>query len=236
MCKNMTRIDPLTQWSTPCSQVGTGFDIRSSENGLLTMMYGSLERASHFGWLNAGRTLVDKTYIQLLWQAKQLPSFGLTHHDIATQLELFIRAHLQPIWVDIDTITLVKKQKLANSLINIAASTLFGDRHQEQAASWLLFYLCPQLPIFPVTHRLLNAISQSHTLTSIKESHQTVDYNNNQIATRYLYEKSQPLNHYVLPTASYGNEKEQTIINTMLINSDWWSRYCFLHYLLAMEE
>lgn len=231
----MTHINLLTQWSVPCPRAGTGFDIRSSENGLLTIMYGSLERASHFGWLNAGRTLVDKTYIQLLWQVKQLPYFGLTHHDIATQLELFIREHLQPIWADIDKITVIKKQKLASRLINIAASTLFGNRHQEQAASWLLFYLCPQLPIFPIIHHLLNATSQNHTVTYSKKPHQTVNYYN-KISSRYLYEKSQSLNHYILPTVNYGNEKEQTIINTMLINSDWWSRYCFLHYLLSLEK
>jgi hypothetical protein len=42
-------------WSSPSPLVGSGFDSRSSDNALLAIMYGSLERASRFGWLNAGR-------------------------------------------------------------------------------------------------------------------------------------------------------------------------------------
>jgi hypothetical protein len=203
-------------------------------------MYGSLERASHFGWLNAGRTLVDKTYIHLLWQAKQLPSFGLTHHDIATQLELFVRAQLQPIWHDIEHMSALKKQQLANQLVNLAASTLFGSSHQEEAASWLLFYLCPQLPIFPITNRLRDTVNKNHTVTPSEKPLQAIEcYQDYLTCSQHLHEKSQELSHYSLPTplpaVSYGNAKEQAIIKTLLENSDWWSRYCFIHYLLAME-
>jgi hypothetical protein len=90
----MNQIDIHTHWNNANPKVGTGFDRRSSNNGLLAIMYGSLERAHHFNWLNAGRTLVDKTYIQLLFQAKQLTAISVTHHDITLQLELFVRANL----------------------------------------------------------------------------------------------------------------------------------------------
>lgn len=233
----MTHINTLTDWCTANPDVGTGFDSRSSNSGLLTIMYGSLERAHHFNWLNAGRTLVDKTYIQLLWQAKQLPAIGVTHHDIALRLELFVRANLQPIWSDIEQMTAVKKQALATHLVNLAASTLFGSSHQTQAASWFLFYLCPQLPIFPITHCLRDALVPKHTIASSEKLTQAVDcYNDYQISAQALYENLQPLSHCALPTVSYGNVKEQAIIKSILINSDWWSRHCFIQHLIALEQ
>jgi hypothetical protein len=233
----MTHMNIFTDWCTASTEVGTGFDSRSSNNGLLTIMYGSLERAHHFNWLNAGRTLVDKTYIQLLWQAKQLPAIGVTHHDIALQLELFIRENLQPIWPDIEQMTAVKKQALATHLVNLAASTLFGSSHQAQAASWFLFYLCPQLPIFPINDSLRDALIQKHTITSSEKLTQAVDcYNGYRVSAQALYEKLLPLSHCTLPTVNYGNVKEQAIIKSILVNSDWWERHCFLHYLLALKE
>lgn len=233
----MNQIDIHTDWYSANTKVGTGFDRRSSNNGLLAIMYGSLERAHHFNWLNAGRTLVDKTYIQLLFQAKQLPVIGVTHHDIALQLELFVRANLQPIWADIDKMNIVKKQEITIRLINIAASTLFGSRHQAQAASWLLFYLCPQLPIFPISDHLHYALIQNNAVTPSDKPYQAIDcYQDYQVSAQALYEKLQPLIYCAQPTASYGNAKEQAIVNSILMNSDWWKRHCFLHYLLILES
>lgn len=233
----MNQTNLYTDWSTPSSNVGTGFDSRSSTNGLLTIMYGSLERAHHFNWLNAGRTLVDKTYIQLLWQAKELPAIGVTHHDIALKLELFVRANLQPVWPDMAQMTAVQKQTLATQLVNLAASTLFGSSHQVQAASWFLFYLCPQLPIFPITNSLQVAINQKHTVAAPDKPHKADHcYKDYQASSQELYDNSQSLSHCALPVANYGNAKEQTIIKSILVNSDWWSRHCFLQHLMTLEE
>ena len=232
----MNQIDIQTHWCSANAAVGSGFDSRSSDNGLLLIMYGSVERASHFGWLNAGRTLVDKTYIHLLLQAKQLSGFGVTHHDIAPQLELFVRASLQPIWADIEKMSVITKQELATHLVNLAASTLFGSSHQAQAASWLLFYLCPQLPIFPVTDYLDDALIHNNAVTPTDKPYQGIScYQDYQASAQALYEKLQPLIQCVPPTANYGNEKEQAMVNSILISSDWWKRHYFLHFLQVLE-
>jgi len=230
----MIHRDIFTSWSTPCSQVGSGFDSRSSENGLLVIMYGSLERASHFGWLNAGRTLVDKTYIHLLWQAKQVPSFGLTHHDIAPQLELFIRAHLQPRWDEMKGLTPNEAEQLAIDLVRLAASDLFGSCYQEEAASWLLYYLCPQLPIFPISACFQKAINQPQAIKHVDDIPQS--YESYYRACQARYNKLPSQTHGDYPTASYGNNQAQVIIEQLLINSDWWSRHCFLNYLQTLEK
>ena len=225
-----------TDWCRANAAVGSGFDSRSSDNGLLSIMYGSVERASHFNWLNAGRTLVDKTYIHLLLQAKKLPGLGVTHHDIAPQLELFVRANLQPIWADIEKMSVIKKQELATRLVNLAASTLFGSSHQAEAASWLLFYLCPQLPIFPITDYLDDALIQNNAVTPSGKPYQGINcYQDYQVAAQALYEKLQPLIQCVPPTANYGNEKEQAMVNSLLVSSDWWKRHYFLHFLQVLE-
>jgi hypothetical protein len=232
----MNQIDIETRWCTASPLVGSGFDSRSSDNGLLSIMYGSVERASHFGWLNAGRTLVDKTYIHLLLQAKQLPSFGVTHHDIAPQLELFVRANLQPIWADIEKMSVTKKQELAIRLVNLAAGTLFGSSHQAQSASWLLFYLCPQLPIFPITDYLDDALMQHNLVSPSDKPYQGIDcYQGYQGSAQALYKKLQPLMQCMQPTANYGNEKDQVMVNSILVNSDWWKRHYFLHFLQVLE-
>lgn len=230
----MNQTDIHTHWCTASSKVGTGFDSRSSNNGLLTIMYGSLERAHHFNWLNAGRTLVDKTYIHILWQAKQLSSFGLTHHDIATQLELFIRAHLQPRWSEIKHLTPDEADQLAIDLIRLAASKLFGSCYQEEPASWLLYYLCPQLPIFPLSECFQKAITQRYAIKQVCDVPH--DYEGYHRACQALYNELKPQTDCGYPTASYGNNKEQVMIEHLLRNSDWWSRHCFLHYLQFLEK
>ena len=132
---------------------------------------------------------------------------------------------------------IVKKQKITIRLINIASSTLFGSRHQAQAASWLLFYLCPQLPIFPITDHLHYALIQNNAVTPSDKPYQATDcYQDYQVSAQALYEKLQPLIYCAQPTASYGNAKEQVIVNSILMNSDWWKRHCFLHYLLILES
>jgi hypothetical protein len=228
----MNQNDIYTHWSSASPNVGTGFDSRSSDNGLLTIMYGSLTKAHDFNWLNAGRTLVDKTYLYVLFQAKQLSIGGVTHHDIAPPLELFVRANLQPVWDDLAQMSADEKKALTTHLVKLAASTLFGSNEQTQAASWLLFYLCPQLPIFPMTVHLHDALMQKKAVKSSDAPYQDIDcYQDYQRAAHTLFDKSQPLIHYQQPNPSYGNAKEQAMVDTVLNQSDWWQRYCFLHYL-----
>ena len=215
-------------WSQPNALVGSGFDIRSSENALLTLFYGSLERAAQFEWTNAGRTLVDKTYLHILWQAKTLPSVGMSHHDIAPNIELFVREYLQPQWpqltqpINFDNAS--AKAVLAAELVAAAAQQLFGSSYQEQAASWLLIYLCPNLPIYPVCPTFLTATST--------HNYQAHNSHCSALLTASTGNIMQHSSNITQPAASYGSAKEQALIDKLLSESDWWQRYCLTEQLL----
>jgi len=220
-----TQITPLDhiinkEWSQPSPLVGSGFDSRSSDNALLTILYGSIERAALYDWSNAGRTLVDKTYLHILWQAKQIPNYGLTHHDIAPNVERFVREQLQPMWPQINQLIQAhhcdQTMELSTSLVTLAAQQLFGSNLHEEAASWLLFYLCPQLPIFPVNPPLLTATNSK-------------DYISHHKACAQLLLATAP--SVALPQVTYGRDKEQAMITTLLHQSDWWQRYCLVQQL-----
>jgi len=208
------------EWSQPSSLVGSGFDIRSSDNALLTILYGSIERAALYDWTNAGRTLVDKTYLHILWQAKKIPNYGLSHHEIAPNVERFVREQLQPIWPQINQLTQDHRCdqaiELSTSLVTLAAQRLFGSNPQEEAASWLLFYLCPQLPIFPLNPQLLTATNSG-------------DYISHNKACAQLLLTSLP--SIAQPQVTYGRENEQAMITKLLHQSHWWQRYCLVQQL-----
>ncbi|MBE9398219.1 hypothetical protein IOQ59_13235 [Pontibacterium sp. N1Y112] len=216
-----------SDWNTPSQQVGSGYDARSSENGLLTIMYGSLEHASRFEWLNAGRTLVDKTYINILWQAADLPPTGVDRTRMASDLDAFVRAHLQPLWQEFEHLTHDEKHQLTIKLVERAANDVFGTGYQEEASSWLLYYLCPPLPVFPMNDVLRNVIADTQgksVLNSYAEYHQ---------ACRQQFSHLLPHIHSTAPAAEYGTVREIDAINQILRGSDWWQRRCLIHHLLT---
>lgn len=213
-------------WNTPSPLVGSGHDARSSENGLLAIMYGSLEYASRFEWLNAGRTLVDKTYINILWQAADLPFNGVDRTRMASNLDAFIRAHLQPLWHEFEHLTHDEKHQLTIDLITRAANDIFGTDYQEEAASWLLYYLCPQLPVFPMSDTLINAVADAHgksVLNGYAGYHQVC---------RQQFSHLLPHIHSSAPAAEYGTPREVEVIDQMLRGCDWWQRRCLVHHIL----
>lgn len=203
----------LDAWHNPNPRVGGGFDGRSSDSGLLVTLYGSLEKASRYHWLNAGRTLVDKTYLGLLLQAKDINIVGVTQHDMSPVVELFVRQQLIPIWNELNQpISEERANLLAVNLVEIAANDLFGSEVNERAASWLLFYLCPQLPIFPMTHSV-------SSIEHYKQHHQ-------QSSTQYVMRKLALTPEEL--DACYGGYKEHRLIEHVLLNSNWWQRYWFI--------
>ncbi len=213
------------QWNQPSTQVGSGNDIRSSHNGLLTIFYGSLEKAARFGWLNAGRTLVDKTYLSILWQSVGLPSIGVDFTRMASNLDAFIRTELEPRWDEFDHLNHYENQSLATELTETAAEQVFGSGYQEQCASWLLFFLCPQLPLFPMNDELADIIA-NRLQEPVADSYQAY-----QLQCRRLFSHMLPDLHNPPPVASYGTEREQQVINQMLKGTDWWQRHCFISQL-----
>lgn len=204
-------------WTQPSPLVGSGFDSRSSDNALLTILYGSIEHAAQYNWTNAGRTLVDKTYLHILWQAKALPTLGMSQHEIAPLVEDFVRQQLQPLWLELNQLHHApqgqRATELASLLVTTASQCLFGSNDQESSASWLLFYLCPQLPIFPLNSSLFTA---------------TDDQIGSENCKKRLTKNS---SEFPLPVASYGRKKEQLMIDKLLMESDWWQRYCLIQQL-----
>ena len=212
----------LTQWCLPSTKVGSGHDSRSSHNGLLTIFFGSLENSARFGWLNAGRTLVDKTYLSILWQAAELPSLGVDFTRMASSLDAFVRAELEPRWPEFEHLHHSEKQTLSISLTQAAAEQVFGSGYQEQCASWLLFYLCPQLPLFPFNSSL------QATIAARLDQPVAEDYALYQQQCRQLFSRMLPGLHNQPPVAEYGSDREQRTIDQILQGSDWWQRHCFI--------
>ena len=76
MCTNIAleaaHARALDRWARPFPGFTSGHDPRTSDQGLLTCLYGSLEHAARHEWLNAGRRLIDKTYLGMLWHVQDL--------------------------------------------------------------------------------------------------------------------------------------------------------------------
>ncbi|MEH6467385.1 MAG: hypothetical protein V7722_07105 [Porticoccus sp.] len=224
-CNSITQ-QTVSEWLQPNKKVGGGHDARSSINGMLSIFYGSLERASQCGWLNAGRTLVDKTYIDILWQAAKLPTLGTTSQHIASDLDTYMRKELQPIWPEIEHLNHQQKQQQAYELITVAADNVFGSGYQEECASWLLYYLCPQLPVFPFNEQLNAALTERLHLSELAENYQ-------QYSQRCcdLYSRMLPKIDAIKPKAEYGDKRDINTIDQLMRASDWWQRHCFIRQL-----
>ncbi len=201
---------PPRYWTSARPNVASGFDLRSSDNALLSLFYGSAEHARQHDWLNAGRTLIDKTYIQLLWEAAGLTYAGSSAHDIATALDSFIRSDLQPRWETWEELDNEERHAIACRLVHQAASGLFGSGYQAVSASWLLYYLVPQLPVFPLRAESAGTYLPHH------QQH------------RARFARALPYLLHSVPRAEYGSAKQQQVIDKVLRSSDWWLRHCYL--------
>jgi len=211
-------------WSEASRTVGNGTDPRSSENGLLTIFYGSVEHAARFDWLNAGRTLVDKTYIDILRKARNIPEAGLSTLRVASDLDSFIRNHIEPVWDQIEHGDHDLRHQLAIDLTTAMAEEVFSSDQPQRSASWLMFYLCPQLPVFPMAAQLIAQILK-------EQPSGTLDYPLFHKLCRERYSRALPHIHSQPPASLYGNEKEREVIKAVLRSSDWWQRRCFIDYL-----
>jgi hypothetical protein len=96
-------------------------------------------------------------------------------------------------------------QEITAELINTAAGSLFGSLQSEAAASHILFFLCPTLPIIPVSH--IGPYSQ-HKQDCLKA-----------IKSQGAY-----LDTLKIPKAGYGHPGEIQRVNSLLNKTDWWHR------------
>jgi len=195
-------------WTTPSPHWGTGIDPRSSEGGLFSLFYATLERASHYQWLNAGRTLVDKTYLTILCKAQQCSMQGIQPTELASRLDTFIRGELVERWTELDDLDHETRHTLALELHSKASDVMFpGDAAGEITSSQILFYLVPQLPFFPMP-----ADAQG----SYADWHQEC---RGQLALALPHLTEAPL------PAVYGDEKAQRFVEARLKQGDWWQRW-----------
>ncbi|WP_449433097.1 hypothetical protein [Pseudomonas putida] len=137
------------QWLQPHPAFASGMDARSSENALLLQFYGSLAKAASFGWQNAGRTLVDKTYLRILKDCLGLDYQGLREDELAARLDGFIRQELVPRWGLVVASSGAQALPLTAELLTACNLALFACEPVQAATRQLLFYLCPQLPLLP---------------------------------------------------------------------------------------
>lgn len=151
----------LARWQTTFPEFASGHDSRTSDNALLTSLYGGLAHAADHEWLNAGRRLIDKTYIEMLWHVQGLGSMRACRPEqISASLDNFIQGMLRRQWRDLSILSPAAQDKLTVAWVREIARTCFGSLHSELAASRLLLYLCPMLPVFNLSRGHLLALEQ----------------------------------------------------------------------------
>ena len=212
-----TRLN-IDAWSASNPSIGSGHDPRSSENGLLAIFAGSVERASQAKWLDPKRPLINKTYLHILWQVVPLPPIEQMPHTLAIQLDAFIHKTLLPLWTQLEFLGHEHKHNLAVQLVDDIARNALKNSDHDHIASWLLYYLCPQLPVFPIP-------------TLDKRLQPSLSYAQHHSSTRLKLIRTLPFIQGSTPSAVYGDKSEKDFINRIILASDWWQRHILLHNL-----
>lgn len=213
----------LARWQTPFPGFASGHDPRTSDNALLTLLYGGLAHASDHDWLNAGRRLIDKTYVEMLWQVQALGEMRTCRPEqVSAALDNFIQGTLRDHWDALPALDPAARQELAGTWVTEIAKTCFGSLHSELAASRLLFYLCPFLPVFNLSRGHLLALEQlGQPCTDDSYAGYARSAN---AAYRVLAPELDPLPR---PTPGFGDPAQRALIRRLLKESDWWPRRLF---------
>ena len=213
----------LQRWQAPFPGFTSGGDPRSSDNALLVLTHGGLEHAARHDWLNAGRRLIDKTYIDILWHVQQLTEMRTCKAEhIAAALDGFIRTQIAPDWASLETLPMRDKTRLAADRVEHLAAHAFGSVHSEPAASRLSFYLCPMLPVFNFSRGHLIALE--HLGFPISEPRYRAFATT---AANAYHELSTALNTATHPVPYFGDTEQQQLVRHLLDHSDWWPRRVF---------
>ncbi|MGB5466837.1 MAG: hypothetical protein WBM84_12215 [Sedimenticolaceae bacterium] len=213
----------LRRWQGPWSGFTSGRDPRSSDNALLVLMYGGLIHAARHEWLNAGRRLIDKTYIDILWHVQHLTTLRTCRPEqIAAALDNFIRDQIEPVWDGLADLNATDQAELASRWVADMAQQCFGSLHSQPAASRLLFFLCPMLPLFNLSRGHLLALQRlGHTA-------QGEGYHAYAAAAEHAYRaRSKALRALPGPAPVFGDAAQRRLIQQLLDDSDWWERRVF---------
>ena len=158
----------LLRWQAPWTGFASGRDPRSSDNALLVLTYGGLVHAAQHEWLNAGRRLIDKTYIDMLWHVQDLTHMRTCRPEqIAAALDAVIDDTIRPLWPSLADLSDEQRFATATAWVEQMAARCFGSLHSEVAASRLMFYLLPMLPVFN--------LSRGHQLALARIGHDPAD-------------------------------------------------------------
>jgi hypothetical protein len=220
----------LARWQAPFPGFTSGHDPRTSDNALLALLYGGLANAADHEWLNAGRRLIDKTYIDMLWHVQALTDMRTCRPEqIAAALDSFVLGTVSSHWVGLTSLASREKEILAIHWVEEVARTCFGSLHSEPAASRLLFYLCPMLPVFNLSRGHL------HALDELGHGCANDSYAAYALSANAAYRRLMPsLSCFSRPSTAFGNPVEQALIQRLLQESDWWPRRIFDALLLEM--
>lgn len=222
-------------WNSPLPEFTSGKDIRTSDNGLLVLTYGNLHQSAKSQWLNAGRSLIDKTYIQMLWHVQSLTHIqAIRAENVAAALDNFIREEIQPLWADLYEMDNVTNCEVSIELVKKASISLFGSLQSEEAASKLLFFLCPMLTVFNFSTEAIKALQHlGHDLENkLEQPSKNSKYEIfHHLMTQEFGNIQDPLSEDQCPTPFYGDTTDQSLIQETLNQTDWWQRRVFDEYL-----
>jgi hypothetical protein len=213
----------LLRWQAPWTGFASGRDPRSSDNALLVLTYGGLVHAAQHEWLNAGRRLIDKTYIDILWHVQRLTALRTCRPEqIAAALDNFIRDQIAPLWDGLEDRNAPHKGELARRWVAEMAQQCCGSLLSEPAASRLLFFLCPMLPLYNFSRGHLLALELLGHPVRGDDYHAYAA-----TADRAYCEMSGALYTLPRPTPLFGDTSQRRLIQQMLDDGDWWQRRVF---------
>jgi hypothetical protein len=222
----------LARWCEPLAEFTSGRDPRSSDNALLALTYGGLAHAARHAWLNAGRRLIDRTYLEILRQVQALTVMRSWRSDaVAAALDDFIRDRIAAHWPRLPALDATERAALAVDWVEQAGRRLFGSQPSETAASRLLFFLCPMLPVFN--------LSRGHQLALARLGEPPADdgYAAFAAAAERAFTGLVPrLQRLPRPTTHYGDAAQRALIDGLLADGDWWERRVFDALLRGLLE
>jgi hypothetical protein len=217
----------LNRWNRPFPGFTSGRDPRTSDQSLLALVYGGLEHAARYDWLNAGRRLIDKTYIDMLWHVQDLTNMRTVRPEqIAAALDGVIEDSVRPVWSTLPDLDEEERFRTAGVMVDQIASRCFRSVRSEVAASRLAFFLFPMLPVFN--------LSRGHLLALDRLGHAPAadSYDAFARAAAVAYREILPeLQSLPRPAVSVPDAQQSALINELLDESDWWTRRIFDEYL-----
>lgn len=213
----------LDRWNHPFPGFASGKDPRTSDPALLGLTYGNLVHAARFEWHNAGRRLIDKTYIDILWQVQGLTGLRTVRAEqVSAALDGFITDIIRPGWQELPLMSHEERCETATVWVEQMAGRCFGSLYSELAASRVMFYLLPMLPVFNLSGGHLS------TLERLGQPPATNTYRDYAGAAETAYRQHRTtLRQYPFPPASSGDAAVDATAETVLGETDWWYRRVF---------